>query len=122
MRRISMRKELKPKQPLTHEEAGTQTTRPLEKEKSVPRPRVNGRAARLRVSLFTSRYSPDPDWDRTKEVWEAVEVAAQGGSDLLVLPGYSFGRVAIQEASVQDLVDDAGMALLAELGEVTFLF
>ncbi|MGA7730659.1 MAG: hypothetical protein WCD37_05240 [Chloroflexia bacterium] len=79
-------------------------------------------AGHLRVSVFTGKYYHEDNWDRLAEVEQAAQVAAGRESNLLVLPGLSFGYVHLVESKAQDLADRTGLAILAELESPTTLY
>ncbi|MBI3942470.1 MAG: hypothetical protein HY326_05605 [Chloroflexi bacterium] len=67
----------------------------------------------MKISMFTG-IADDPE--RLKVVNDAVTIAAEHLTDMIVLPGYSFGRGCPPPSSIpQQLADNSGISILAEL-------
>lgn len=103
-----------PSQPDAHSSVIQGTTRERRLDES----------AILRISLFTGIAHKTGDDvyfapDRARHIQEAVRIALEHGSDLLVLPGYSFGHVVNMDAT-QEITNISNMAMLAEIGDFTY--
>jgi len=72
----------------------------------------------MKISLFTRRLT---DARRTSQLKEATRVAAEHGSSMLVLPGWSLGTRVTRGTALQKLARQAGLPILAEAGD-TFCF